>query len=145
MGKNKLSPEVLAKLSGYGMVEENTVKHMVKIITDVELIKDDNGDVVDEKIQYLDEEFCPTFTMKLPNNKEVKKIRKTVNTMSASGDIDEFKVMEDAVTKAIIGWENFYSLSTGEEIVYEKEKRADISLKILADLFIFITESVGIA
>jgi hypothetical protein len=143
--KKKLSPEVLAKLNGYGMAT-GVANFTPKIVVGKEDIVSEEGITTGSKDILLEKKYCPTFQIQLPTNKEWKATRKMVKEVQAEegGKIDEEEMLITIVSKAVVGWKNYMDITTGEEIEFDKELIEEIPQKLQKEIFFFITETSGL-
>lgn len=168
MSDRKLTPELIEKLKGYGLAT-GTIEYMIKIEDGIEVVEVEDGteDVIDAngatvldskgkpktqkklksevRTKYLPEEYCPVFTLKLPTNADFKKIRialaaKKVSDVTEGGN----ETVEEVISKAVVGWHNYFDLTTGDEIEFNSKLIKDLSPKIQANIFVHISKMTGL-
>ena len=120
MSSKKLTPEILAKLQGYG-----TASGVIKYIIEIEDVPKD---------------FCPVFDIKLPTNGDYKKYRKELQ--ENEGDTND--LIDKICEKHIIGWKNYYDTVKGEEVEFTKSEIKNLSQKVRSLIFVHISEITGV-
>jgi hypothetical protein len=122
----KMTPEILAKLRGIGVVTGQ-----------MEYI---------HKIDDVPEEFWPVFKIKSFTVEDSKKLK----IRSTNGE-DVEEILEDSLRQHIVGWTNLYDLSTGEEFEFEasadggalKDKYESLPTGLRMQLLTFISSLTG--
>ena len=81
----------------------------------------------------LPDDFTPIFSIRVPNNKEKKDLKKTLPKWPS---MDSLVVEEECnvwLDKLVLGWKNLFDSGNGEEIIYDTERSME-QISMLPDI-----------